>query len=55
VTLSTLNFEFDTMVYFAAEERFRRNVLGRRGWLEQVRIGLIDYDGALYVSQYNDE
>ena len=55
VTLSTLDFEFDTMVYFAAEEGLRRNVLGRRGWLEQVRIGLIDYDGALYVSQYNDE
>jgi hypothetical protein len=47
VTLSTLNFEFDTMVYFAMDEGFRRNVLGRRGWLEQVRLGLIDYDGTL--------
>lgn len=55
VTLSTLDFEFDTTVYFAANEDFRRNVLGRRGWLEQVRVGLIDYNGALYISRYNDE
>lgn len=55
VTLSTFDLEFDTMVYFAAKEELRRNVLGRRGWLEQVRIGLIDYDRALYLSRYNDE
>jgi hypothetical protein len=54
VTLSTLNFEFDTIAYFAADEGFRRNVLGRRGWLERLRISLIDYDGALYITTMNE-
>ena len=29
-------------VYFAAHEAFTRNVLGRRGWLDQVRLGLVE-------------
>jgi hypothetical protein len=28
------------------------NVLGRIGWLDRVRLGLIDYDRAVYVSGY---
>ena len=54
VSLTTLSLQIDRMVYFAADETFRRNVLGRRGWLDQVRIGVIDYDGKLYVSKYDD-
>lgn len=54
VTLSVLGLEFDSMVYFAADESFPRNVLGRYGWLQQVRLGLIDYEGKLYLSSYND-
>lgn len=53
VTISTIDIEFDAMVYFAKEEVFKRNVLGRRGWLDQLRIGLIDYDRSLYLSGYN--
>lgn len=34
---------------------FPRNVLGRQGWLNQVRLALIDYDGKLFLSHYNDE
>lgn len=54
VILSALGFEFDVMVYFATLPGFNRNVLGRLGWLHQIRLGLIDYDGTLFVSQYND-
>ena len=54
VVLQTGNFEFDSLVYFAEDENFNRNVLGRRGWLELVKIGLIDYEGKLYLSRYND-
>ena len=39
VTLETLGYSFDVTVYFAAEESFTRNVLGRRGWLDRVRLG----------------
>ena len=54
VMLSILGLEFQTTVYFAADENFRRNVLGRQGWLDRVRLGLIDYEGKLFLSDYND-
>lgn len=54
VTLTTLGHSFDVMVYFARETAFSRNVLGRRGWLDQVRLGVIDYDSKLYLSKYNE-
>ena len=52
VTLSSFDFELDQIVYFAALPEFPRNVLGRVGWVNQVRIGLIDYESKLYVSRY---
>jgi Aspartyl protease len=54
VTLETLHYSFDVTVYFAAHESFTRNVLGRRGWLDQVRLGLVEYEGKLYVSRYDE-
>lgn len=54
VSLTVLGIEFYTTVYFAADESFRRNVLGRQGWLDRVRLGLIDYEGKLFLSDYND-
>lgn len=49
--LTTLGFSFDMMVYFAQDVVFKRNVLGRRGRLDQGRLGLIDYDGKIYLSR----
>ena len=54
VSLSTFGFQFDVVAYFAFQYGFPRNVLGRRGWLEQVRLGIVDYDRKLYVSRYSD-
>jgi hypothetical protein len=54
VTLVVLGLEVIATVYFAADEHFKRNVLGRQGWLERVRLGLVDYDGQLYLSRYDD-
>lgn len=53
VTLSVLGYEFDSTVYFAAQYSFVRNVLGRVGWLDRVKIAIIDYDCKLYLSNYN--
>ena len=53
VTLVVLGIETTTTVYFAADESFSRNVLGRQGWLDRVRLGLVDYDGKLYLSAYD--
>lgn len=54
VTLSVLGNSFDTVVYFVGHEGFGRNVLGRRGWLDRVRLGVVDYEGRLYLSKYGD-
>jgi hypothetical protein len=53
LTLETLGYSFDVTVYFAADELFTRNVLGRRGWLDQMRIGIVDYESKLYLSRYD--
>ena len=50
VTLLTADLEFDSMVFFAADEGFTKNVLGRIGWLDQVILGLIDEQGKIYLS-----
>src|SRR5215471_11139569 len=52
VILGTLRYSFDVTVYFAPAEGFKRNVLGRRGWLDHVRLALVDYKGELYLSRY---
>jgi hypothetical protein len=52
LTLETLGYTFE--VYFAAHESFTRNVLGRRGWLDQVRLGIVEYEGKLYLSCYDE-
>ncbi|MEO6390747.1 MAG: aspartyl protease family protein [Pyrinomonadaceae bacterium] len=54
VTLETLGYSFEVTVYFAAAEGFSRNVLGRRGWLDQVRLGIVEYENKMYLSRYGD-
>ena len=53
-TLNVLGLETTAIIYFAVEEHFPVNVLGRVGWLNRVRLGLIDYDGRLFLSAYDD-
>ena len=28
--------------------------LGRRGWLDQVRLGIVEYESKLYLSRYGE-
>lgn len=51
VTLSVKDFDFDMTAYFAEDYAFTRNVLGRYGFLNRVRIGLLDYEGRLYLGR----
>ena len=53
-TLFVLGIETTATVYFAADEHFSINVLGRVGWLNCVRMGLVDHDGRLFLSSYDD-
>jgi hypothetical protein len=52
VTLSVAEFEFDTIVFFPSDVEIRRNILGRFGWLDRVVLGLVDYEGKLYLGRY---
>jgi hypothetical protein len=52
VTVSVLGFDFETVVYFAAAESFNRNVLGRSGWLDRVRLGIVYHDSEVYLSPH---
>ncbi|MFN7923251.1 MAG: retropepsin-like aspartic protease [Bryobacteraceae bacterium] len=54
VRIRVLGIEFDLMAYFAADSSIHRSLLGRRGWLDRVRIGIIDHDQLLYLSHYDD-
>lgn len=45
----------DATVYFAADYSFRRDVVGRQGWLDRLRVAIIDYDTKFFISRYDDE
>ena len=53
LTLSVLGIETVSTVYFAENEYFDRNVLGRIGWLDRLKLGLIEQEGKLFLSEYN--
>ena len=54
VSLTVAEFEFDTIVFFASDIEITRNVLGRFGWLDRVVLGLVDYEGKMYLSRYGE-
>jgi predicted aspartyl protease len=51
ITMSILDFDFDVLACFAADDAFQKNVLGRYGFLMQIQLGLVDYEGKLYLAQ----
>jgi hypothetical protein len=53
VTVHSFRWTFDAMVYFARED-IRREVLGRAGWIQNFRLGIVDHDSMLYLAHYND-
>lgn len=55
VTLQTGELIFQsTVVYFAKYPNLPRNILGRRGWLRNLKLAVIDYDNLLYLSAYDE-
>ena len=52
VAIETLGIEFPAVVFFAQDAEFNRNFLGRSGWLDRLRVGIVDYDRMLFVSPY---
>ena len=54
VRLEVLGIGVGVIVYFYENPESTRNVLGRNGWLNQVRFGLVDYDSLVYFSHYDE-
>lgn len=53
VFIQTGDLSFQSVVYFAKYPNLSRNILGRQGWLRNLRMAVIDYDNLLYLSDYN--
>lgn len=53
VTLQSGAIAFQSLVYFAKYPGLPRNLLGRQGWLRNLKLAVIDYDNLLYLSAYN--
>ena len=53
VEISTMGVITRSMVYFFADPLVIKNVLGRAGWLDRVRLGLVDHDSTIYLAPYD--
>jgi hypothetical protein len=53
VEIRTFKIEFSSIVYFAEDPEFGVNVLGRKGWLDRLRVGIVDHDQILYLNTYD--
>lgn len=53
VSIQTFDIAVASTVYFARDYHLPRNLLGRTGWLNKLRFGLIDYDQLIYLSRYD--
>jgi len=52
VTISTLDIEVHSLVFFFADANIVKNVLGRHGWLDRLNVGIVDHDQLLYLGGY---
>jgi hypothetical protein len=55
VEISVLGVTTVSTVYFFADASINKNVLGRVGWLDRVRLGLVDHDTTMYLAPYDTE
>jgi hypothetical protein len=53
VGIQTFDIAVTSTVYFARDYFLPRNLLGRTGWLNKFRFGLIDDDQLIYLSRYD--
>lgn len=52
LTIQFQGIEVFSKVYFFEDAAINKSVLGRQGWLDRVKLGLIDYEGKLLLSSY---
>lgn len=54
VTLWAFELEWQAVVYFAEPEEFDLNVVGRVGFLDRLKVGIVDYEQLLYLGLYDE-
>lgn len=54
LTMTVLGIEVHALAYFFEDPDITRNVLGRNGWLNRIRLGLVDHDSLVYLSAHDD-
>ena len=54
VSIKTLGIETHATAFFFEDDTIRKNVLGRRGWLDRVIIAIADHDQTLYLSPHGE-
>lgn len=52
ITMEFLGIVLEATVFFFANERIQKNVLGRNGWLNRIRLGLVDYEQQMFLAPY---
>ena len=52
VTIETADLTFQSIVYFAKYPNPPRNILGRQGWLRNLKLGIVDYENRIYLGKY---
>ena len=52
VTIETLGLQWSAMVFFHAMGNPAHAFVGRRGWLDRVRLGIVHGEQRLFVGQY---
>ena len=53
VELYAFGLETHSLIYFFADPVIDKNVLGRTGWLDRVRLGLVHHDNRIYLAPYD--
>ncbi|BDC51420.1 hypothetical protein F183_A37360 [Bryobacterales bacterium F-183] len=54
VDIVALGVTTRSTVYFFADPLINKNVLGRTGWLDRVRLAVVHHDNRLYLSPYGE-
>jgi predicted aspartyl protease len=54
ITLTVGGLEWQAVVHFASDENFPVNVVGRVGFLDRLRVGVVDYEQLLYLAAYDE-
>ncbi len=53
VEITALGVATSSVVYFFTDPLIDKNVLGRTGWLDRVRFGLIHHDSKIYLAPHD--